>query len=68
MADLLEVLRAEHRKTKKHLRGLATAMRVLHTYNNGQPRKARKPLKMSAAARKRISMAQKRRWARVKAK
>jgi hypothetical protein len=69
-AELIATLTAEHDRVKKELHGLQRALVALHGgyngYNGGAPRKPRKPPKMSAAARKRISDAQKRRWAKVK--
>jgi len=62
---LIAEVTAEHDRVKKQLHNLQKALIALHGgYNGGAPRKPRKPLKMSAAARKRISDAQKARWAK----
>ena len=63
---MIAELTAEHDRVKKELHSLHKALQALHGYNGGAPRKPRTPPKMSAAARKRISDAQKARWARVK--
>jgi len=65
--QIIADLTAEHDRVKRQLHNLQKALTALHGgYNGGTPRKPRKPIKMSAAARKRISDAQKRRWAKVK--
>jgi hypothetical protein len=65
--EIIATLSAEHDRVARQLHGLQKALKALQGgYNGGAPRKPRKPPKMSAAARKRISDAQKARWAKIK--
>jgi hypothetical protein len=61
MTDALTVLRAERDKFRQRLAALETAIRALDGGRKG--RTGARPKQMSAAARKRISQAQKARWA-----
>ena len=60
---LIAELTAEHDRVARELHGLQKALKALHQYNDGAPRKHRK---ISAASRKKFSAAQKARWAKVK--
>jgi hypothetical protein len=70
MTELLNMLHTERTALAKKLAGIDAAIHALN--GNAVPKSATKsaPVKrtwtMSAAARKRISMAQKKRWAKLK--
>ena len=62
--DIILLLKAERDKPAQHVNALDTAIRALSGMSS--TRMSHGPHKMSAAARARISAAQKARWAKVK--
>jgi hypothetical protein len=52
--ELIATLTAEHERLARELHGVHKALKALHQYNDGAPRKHRT---MSAASRKKISAA-----------
>jgi vacuolar-type H+-ATPase subunit D/Vma8 len=69
MADVMKLLKDERDTLKKRLRGLESAITALAGDVSKDVKKTVKRAgKMSAAARKRISAAQKARWAAIKKK
>ncbi len=61
--EIIAALTAEHDRVARELHGLQKALKALHQYNDGAPRKHRT---MSAESRKKIAAAQRARWAKVK--
>ena len=64
MTDLLNMLHDERASLSKKIAGIDAAIHALN--GSAAPVKAGKKRTMSAAARARISAAQKKRWAKVK--
>jgi len=71
MTELLNLLHAERATLAKKLAGVDAAIHALNGSGSVLPAKAagtvkKRTWKMSAAARKKISLAQRARWAKVK--
>jgi len=67
--DIVQALEKELDQAKKKVNALGKALEAFRdTLTHGKKAGARPKRHMSAAARKRISMAQKARWAKQKAK
>ena len=66
--NLLQALTEERdriQKLTRKLPGLNAAIKALHVYNNGTPRKGRR---LSAKSRAKIAAAQRARWARERSR
>jgi len=67
LSSVMKQLRKERDRVEKQLSGLNAALTAFASvYSDGKP--TRKQRKMSVAARKKIAAAQRRRWAKVRAK
>ena len=67
VSSIMKQLRKERDRVERQLTGLNAALTAFAgVYNSGQP--SRKRRKMSAASRAKIAAAQRRRWAKFKAK
>ena len=67
LTSLVKQLKKERDRVAKQLSGMDAALRAFAgVYSDGQP--SRKRRKMSAASRAKIAAAQRRRWAKVRAK
>jgi hypothetical protein len=67
MTDLLNMLHDERATLARRLAGIDSAIAALRGTNvSVKSAPVKRKWKMSAAARKRISLAQKKRWAKVK--
>jgi hypothetical protein len=64
--DLLQMLQEERAGLKRKIAGVDAAIRALNGTGVVQPAVKKRTWTMSAEARKKISLAQKRRWAKVK--
>jgi hypothetical protein len=71
MADLSSImkqLKQERDRVERQLSGLNAALRAFAGVYGGAVKPTRKRRRMSVAARKKIAAAQRRRWAKVRAK
>jgi hypothetical protein len=67
VSSIVRQLKQERDRVAKQLSGIDAALRAFAgVYSNGQP--SRKRRKMSAKSRAKIAAAQRRRWAKVRAK
>jgi hypothetical protein len=67
LSSIMKQLKKERDRVQKQLSGLNAALTAFAgVYGNGQP--SRKRRKMSAKSRAKIAAAQKRRWAKFKAR
>ena len=68
IADVLKAMQTEHARIRKEMAKLEkviSALRELSSTNSGPTRKGRRH-RMSAAARRKIGAAQRKRWAKVR--
>ena len=68
LSSLVRQLKAERDRVAKQLSGMDAAIRAFAGVYGGGAKTPRKRRTMSVAARKKIAAAQRRRWAKVRAK
>jgi len=68
VSNIVKQLKTDRHRVQKQLLGLNAAISAFAGVYGGKAKPTRKPRKLSAEAREKMAAAQRRRWAKVKAK